>query len=119
MSRDLRRAPRHPLPAAIHVSDAMTGELIGKLANIGAGGVLLMARMPLLEDTLYQLRFALPRADGGHEAIELGVQVLWSEAGGSAGQYWSGMRFIGLGGEAAQRLDAWLAGQMPMPDDPP
>ena len=40
MSRDLRRAPRHPLPAAIHVSDAMTGELIGKLANIGAGGVL-------------------------------------------------------------------------------
>lgn len=109
MNEELRRAERHALPPAIHVSDAMTGELVGRLVNISAGGSLLMARAPLLEDTLYQLRFALPVESGsGHESLELGAQVMWSEAGSTAGQYWSGLRFIGLGGEPARRLQAWL-----------
>lgn len=113
MNDDSRRLRRYRLPAAIQVSDAMTDAGFGRLCNISAGGMLLLTDRLLQEDCLYQLQFTLPQTAGHGEAFEPGAQVLWSEAANPTGQYWAGLRFIGLGEDASRRLDAWLAAQLP------
>ena len=62
MGSESRRMPRRTVSGLIDVVDAMTEDSIGHLGNLSVGGMLLIARAPLAEDGLYQLRFSLPDA---------------------------------------------------------
>ena len=64
MGSESRRMPRRTVSGLIDVVDAMTEESIGHLGNLSVGGMLLIARAPLAEDGLYQLRFSPARCRG-------------------------------------------------------
>ena len=86
MGSESRRMPRRTVSGLIDVVDAMTEESIGHLGNLSVGGMLLIARAPLAEDGLYQLRFSLPDTE---EPLEVGA------------------RFLGLAPALTRRLREW------------
>ena len=106
MGRDSRRATRRAMSGTVLVTDTMTEEVIGRIGNLSASGVLLIASTPLTDDALYQFRFALPDSSGA-QAVEVGAHVLWVDGASAPGQSWVGLRFIGLSTETTQRLRRW------------
>ena len=73
-----RRSPRKPPGVIIQVTNAMTGEVFGRLGNISAEGMMLVANRPVVDDALYQLVFNLPDEHGRLHPIEAGVHEQWS-----------------------------------------
>ncbi|MEZ0472237.1 PilZ domain-containing protein [Luteimonas salinilitoris] len=108
MTRELRRARRRQAPEAIMVTDAMTGEVVGRVGNLSETGMLMMSSTELVEDALYQFRFTLTGAMGGEQTLELGAHLLWSDRASAPGQAWTGFRFIGLSQEQGRQLRRWV-----------
>ena len=106
MGRESRRATRRPMSGTVLVTDTMTEEVIGRIGNLSASGLLLIASKPLVEDALYQFRFALPDNNGA-QTVEVGSHVLWIDGASAPGQSWVGLRFLGLSTETTQRLRRW------------
>ena len=105
-----RRSPRKPPGVVIQVTNTLTGEIVGRLGNISADGMMLVASRPIAEDALYQLLLHLPDEHGRLHPIEVGVHEQWSEAANVPGQSWVGFRFIDIGPEDAAVLRDWLNG---------
>ncbi|MCD9033633.1 PilZ domain-containing protein [Luteimonas sp. Y-2-2-4F] len=107
---EYRRTPRRQVAGVIEVVDAMTGQRLGRVGNLSDSGMLLIAGAPVVEDALYQLRFALPADAPGAapRALELGAHLLWSAAANAPGQVWAGLRFIALDEAQARALREWV-----------
>lgn len=95
MSIENRRSRRRSLDQLVQVSDGMTGAVIGRIGNISADGLMLIADVPVVEDGLMQLRFTLPDEHGA-STMEVGVHEQWTEPGAMPGQYWAGFRIIDI-----------------------
>lgn len=106
MGAESRRMPRRMVTGLIEVIDAMTEEPIGHLGNLSVGGMLLIASKPVVEDALYQLRFALPDGDG--RPLEVGAHVLWRDDASAPGQSWAGLRFLGVAPQTTRSLREWI-----------
>ncbi|HEU4664330.1 MAG TPA: PilZ domain-containing protein [Dokdonella sp.] len=103
-----RRLPRKRPDVALHVTDTMTGEVVGHLGNLSMEGMLLLAQRPIADDALYQFSFHLPDAHGRLYPIEVGVHEQWSAPGTMRGQSWVGFRFIDIAPDDATVLRDWL-----------
>lgn len=103
-----RRARRRRVETRVEVVDVMTGELVGQVANVSENGLLMLARAPLGEDCLYQLRFSLPSREEGYIPVDVGAHLLWAREAAAAGQWWVGARFLSVTDESLQRLRAWI-----------
>jgi hypothetical protein len=105
-----RRSPRKPPGVIIQVTNTLTGEVFGRLGNISAEGMMLVASRPVVDDALYQLLFHLPDEHGRLHPIEVGVHEQWSEEANVPGQHWVGFRFIDIAPADAAVLRDWLNG---------
>lgn len=103
-----RRRPRHAIAGVVEVTDCMTERTVGMLGNLSETGMLLIAKVALVDDALYQFRFQL---DGPAQQapIEVGAHLLWQDHANAPGQTWAGLRFINLPEPHRQRLRDWLA----------
>ncbi|NLG59394.1 MAG: PilZ domain-containing protein [Gammaproteobacteria bacterium] len=108
MSQEFRRTRRRKVHEPIPVTDAMTGQVIGKIGNLSESGMLLLASQPLANDALYQFRFPLEPGEGAGEPLEIGAHLLWSDDASAPGQHWIGFRFIGQSDAQLRRLRAWV-----------
>jgi len=107
MIAEARRSPRRQVPDMVPVLDMMEDAVVGRLGNLSESGMLLLASVPLHEDALYQLRFALPQL--GREAqIDVGVHLLWSERAQALGQAWAGFRFLTISPAHRELLRQWI-----------
>ena len=107
MGIESRRQARRTVPGMMEVYDTITEETVGCLGNVSVGGMSLIANRPLIDDALYQFRFALPDDVGETQPLEVGAHVLWVDDASAPGQSWVGLRFIGLSPEATRRLRLW------------
>ena len=107
MGIESRRQARRTVPGMMEVYDTVTEEPVGYLGNVSVGGMLLIANRALVDDALYQFRFALPDDMGETQPLEVGAHVLWVDGASAPGQSWVGLRFIGLSTETTQRLRRW------------
>ena len=105
-----RRSPRKPPGVIIQVTNVMTGEVLGRLGNISAEGMMLVANRPIVDDALYQVLFNLPDEHGRLHPIEVGVHEQWSEQANVPGQHWVGFRIIDIAAAASTVLIDWLNG---------
>lgn len=105
---ELRRARRRRVETRVDVVDVMTGDLLGQVANVSENGLLMLARVPLREECLYQLRFTLPTPDENYLPIDVGVHLLWVHDASAPGQAWIGARFLSITDESLERLRAWI-----------
>lgn len=105
--KEFRRSRRRQVAEAIQVTDSMTETVIGHIGNVSETGMLVMSNAPLVNDALYQLRFALP--DGPLKLpFEIGVHLLWRDQASAPGQAWTGFRFITMSDEQMQQLRRWI-----------
>lgn len=105
-----RRSPRKPPGVIIQVTNVMTGEVLGRLGNISAEGMMLVANQPIVDDALYQVLFNLPDEHGRLHPIEVGVHEQWSEQANVPGQHWVGFRIIDIAPADSAVLTDWLNG---------
>lgn len=103
-----RGAQRKAVDATILVEDAIAERKLGRVGNLSRSGLMLIGAEPLRDDALYQLRFALPDADGQTAHMEIGVHEQWTEQASVPGQYWSGVRIIAISNDDQTRLARWL-----------
>lgn len=103
-----RRATRKRALDPIEVTDALTGETLGRVGNLSSEGMMLIGRRQLNDDALYQVRFQLRDRAGKPHALEAGVHEQWSEPAAISGQYWAGLRMIALSEADAAVLAEWL-----------
>ena len=103
-----RRATRKRALDSIEVTDALTGESLGRVGNLSREGMMLIGRRQLNDDALYQVRFQLRDQAGKSHALEAGVHEQWSEPAAISGQYWAGLRMIALSDADATILAEWL-----------
>lgn len=107
---EYRNATRRDIHGSFEVIDTMTGQRIGQLLDLSASGLQVTTLMPLVQDALYQWRFALPVAAGhAPEEIECGVHVLWVDSE-NPGEYSAGGRFIQISRQARDRIRGWTEG---------
>ena len=104
---DYRRAKRRKV-GNIDGTDTMTGQVIGKLSNLSETGMLLILGQPLISDSLFQLRFALPDETGNGRTVEVGAHELWSDEAAAPGQVWTGFRFIDVAPEDVAYIREWV-----------
>ncbi len=105
---DKRRLPRKRPDVPLQVTDAMTGELVGRLGNLSMEGMMVIANGPVVEDGLYQFIFHLPDVHGQLHRFEVGVHESWTEAAGTRDQIWAGFRFIDINADNVTMLSDWL-----------
>ena len=105
---EYRRAKRKRAAEAIDVVDTMTEQVVGRIGNISETGMMMLATTQLMDDALFQFRFALPDGSTRGRGIEVGSHQLWSDAANVPGQFWAGFRFIDISPEDAAVLRAWI-----------
>jgi len=105
---DQRRALRKHAHFTAVVTDVITGQALGHLGNLSAGGMLLISPRPPVSEAVYQVSFALPSENRASQIIEAGIQEQWHEAASSPGQVWAGYRIVAISDADAALLDAWL-----------
>ena len=105
-----RRSPRKPPGVIIQVTNTLTGDVVGRLGNISAEGMMLVASRPVVDDALYQVLFNLPDEHGRLHPIEVGVHEQWSEQANVPGQHWVGFRIIDIAPADGAVLIDWLNG---------
>lgn len=103
-----RRAPRKTAYMTIPVSDAMTGQPIGRIGNLSIDGMLLVCNHAVADDALFQLAFELVDADGSPRMIEVGVHEQWNEPANVPGQFWVGFQFIDVAAGDLATIESWL-----------
>ena len=108
-SPDTRRAPRRQVAELVPVTDRMAETVIGRLGNVSETGMLMLASVPMHEDALYQLQFAIPGPHGQPRVLDVGAHLLWSEQTHAPGQAWVGFRFLTLSREHREQLRDWIA----------
>lgn len=106
---EARRSRRHPVKGNPAVFDMMSERMLGRAVDMSAGGLKLLLAAPLVVDTLYQVKFELPMADGTRADIVAGIQVLDPRT--EAGLLCAGARFIHLDGACARKVVQWLRTQ--------
>lgn len=112
MNDERRSASRKQSTVPIEVVDSISGENLGRVANLSRNGMMLICHNPLNDNALYQIRFRLPDLPGAHPEIETGVHTMWTEQASINGQQWSGLRIISISATAAASLDRWLERSM-------
>jgi len=100
-----RRSPRKPPGVIIQVTNTLTGDVIGRLGNISAEGLMLVANRPVVDDAPY-----LPDEYGRLHPVEVGVHEQWSEEANVPGQHWVGFRIIDIAPSDGVVLRDWLNG---------
>lgn len=109
MNHDTRRALRRNVSQPVMVTDAMTGDIVGRLGNISETGMLLVAGAPLVEDALYQMQFRLGDGQYRDVLVDAGAHLQWIGPANTPGQVWMGLRFVTLSDAHRAALRSWMA----------
>ena len=105
---EYRRSPRKAAYVTIPVTNKMTGEVMGRIGNLSADGMLMVCDEPVAEGALFQLGFELTNVHGHPQAIDVGAQEMWAEAANVPGQYWAGFHFIDIADNDLEAVESWL-----------
>ncbi len=103
-----RCSPRKAPYVTVPVTNKMTGEVMGRIGNLSADGMLMVCDGPVADGALFQLGFELINGQGRPQAIDVGAQEMWAEAASMPGQYWSGFHFIDISENDLDAIDSWL-----------
>lgn len=72
-----RRSVRKRVSQALVISNAMTGESMGRIGNLSVDGMMLITTHEVPDGCLYQVQFQLRDAQQQVQRMEIGIQCLW------------------------------------------
>jgi hypothetical protein len=104
-----RSIPRRKPSTAIRVSDDLSGEDLGNLANLTPEGLMLVSREPIALNSILQLRIQVPPAAKRAEKLCFGAESLWTSQAEDEGEYfWTGFSIIDISNDAADFIERWI-----------
>jgi len=106
-----RHHPRKKTEHIIQVTNAMTGEIIGRIGNLSLEGMMLILHHKVRENALFQLIISLPNPPDQAYKLEVGVREQWSEEAHVPGQFWSGFHIIDISPDDYNKLANWVKGR--------
>lgn len=98
---DERLAPDEPF----EVRDAHDDCLLGNLANLSFGGLMLVSQAPLTTDSVYDVFVAPADKARAGSGFRVGVESVWSQATGDI-LFWTGLRIISMSEQDAKQVAA-------------
>jgi len=101
-----RVTPRKRVNEKIEIRDLNTGELVGNLVNVSAGGLMLLSEVPLTPNRLFQFSMTLPAPIDGIPVIEFGAECLWVQDDTETnGPCWAGFQIIDIADQGTTLIE--------------
>jgi hypothetical protein len=94
---DHRRHERKSAAFHAEIRRRDSGEILGNLADISDGGLMLTTEQPLTVDAIIELEIELPRDSVEGTSVVVPARVRWCEPDLAPGVYAAGLEFIGDG----------------------
>ena len=104
--QDQRQTVRKDLPDIIDAANAVTGEIMGQIANLSESGFMLIANRPMAENSLYQISFSVGLPGDAMFEFSVGAQVLWCSPAKVADSYWAGFQIVDISDNDYEALEA-------------
>ena len=93
---DRRKISRQRLVSLTVVIDAHSGDVLGRIGNLSAEGLMLCSDQPLDIDHTYTLQIKLPDEVGGKIDLNLEARSLWSQRAVDPTYYSTGFEILSL-----------------------
>ena len=105
-----RKEVRIPVPYSLEVKDQVDGAVVGTVANISSGGLMLLAQRYIEPGRVMQ--FSIPMPDElitSETDLMVGVESVWCEEDGLGKQHWCGFQIIDYPPGSAEILERLIA----------
>lgn len=102
--QEQRQYPRLAISTDLPVTDINSGKVLGRMANLSAGGLMIYVDNRIAIHSVFQVSFYLPEGDSSGNPIMMGVESLWCSASDNPSGFWAGFQIIDLSEEDRQRL---------------
>jgi hypothetical protein len=109
MAKFKRKSVRKRVTQVMMVTDAFTGESLGRIGNLSNDGMMLIAPKELPEEHFYQMHFTLIGNGMTPHKVEIGVQSLWCDQARTANTYWAGCKVIDISPADQTVLKQWVS----------
>ena len=93
-----RNRPRKNTPNHVKVINNETGRVIGRVVDITADGLMLIAPLRIEQGRHFDLRIILPRMTDGKTEIQVKAESVWCKKDSNPKYFQVGFRFINLPG---------------------
>lgn len=93
-----RNRPRKNTPHPVKVLDQASGQVLGRVVDITADGLMLVSANHLEPGKQFQLRIVLPQMTDGKMDVSVQAEVIWSRQDTNPSFFKIGFRFINLPG---------------------
>jgi hypothetical protein len=109
MGAHKRKSVRKRVTQVMMVTNAFTGESIGRIGNLSVDGMMLIAPKTMPDEHYFQLHFTLQMTGLIPKKVEIGVQCLWCDQARTSNTYWVGCKMIDISPEDNDALRKWVA----------
>lgn len=103
-TKERRNCDRRELIYYLRTNVAHTGQDIGYIANVSAGGIKLISRNPIEPNTAVQLKINLPIKIGDVSHLKFNATSRWSTKNLASGYFESGFELAGVGANGLEAL---------------
>ena len=97
--QDYRHRPRRNTPYVVKAFDTETGQLLGRVVDITADGMMIVTKQALAPDRTFHLRITLPVMVRHRTDVTVEARVIWCEQDTSPGFCKIGVQFVNIPGE--------------------
>lgn len=108
MAAHKRKSVRKRVAQAMMVTDAFTGESLGRIGNLSNDGMMLITSKALADEHYFQLHFSLQAPGFVPHKVEIGVQCLWCDAARTANTFWVGCKVVDISPTDQAMLKKWV-----------
>jgi hypothetical protein len=108
MSHLNRRNVRKRATQAVMVSNAISGDSLGRIGNLSIDGMMLIGNREFFEEHYYQIQFSLSSSRLAPQKVEIGLQCLWAEQARAGRSYWGGFKLIDASEHDLEVMRQWI-----------
>lgn len=108
MAAHKRKSVRKRVTQVMMVTDAFTGEGLGRIGNLSNDGMMLITPKALADEHYFQLHFSLQAPGFVPHKVEIGVQCLWCDPARTANTFWVGCKVIDISPPDQAMLQKWV-----------
>lgn len=105
---DQRQSMRKDLPVVIDATNAITGEIMGQIANISVEGLMMITTQAVAEGSISQMSFSISLPGDAMFDFSIGVEALWCAEAKVSNSFWVGYQIVDISDRDEQALQELL-----------
>ena len=107
--KELRKLERDHVSSRLEVYDLDSGQLLGRVVDLHAEGLMLLSETPIELDRTWALQVNLPMTLNGVSEFTLGAESRWKRESIGGQQFWTGLQFTNLPDESRQCIEKMVS----------